>query len=79
MDEISLYLSKETTSQRKYLKDFHKKIELLKLQNNKVDAYKLGMTENYKFWSEMYEDDKLPEENCSRTYIRIGKEYQADI
>ena len=79
MDEISLYISKDTIDQRKYLKEFFKKLELLKSQNNKVDAYKLGMTENYNFWSEMYEDDKLPKKMPSRTYIKIGKEYQADI
>ena len=37
------------------------------------------MQENPKFWSELYEDDPLPEEKCPRKYIRVGKQYQVNI
>ena len=79
MDEISLYLSKETIEKRKYLQDFFIRMEILKLNNKKIDAYKIGMEEDHNFWSELYEDDPLPEEKCSRKYVKIGKEYQANI
>lgn len=79
MNEISLYLSKETIEKRKYLQDFFIRMEILKLNNKKIDVYKIGMQEDPKFWRELYEDDYLPEEKCSRKYINIGKEYQANI
>ena len=79
MDEISLYLSKETIEKRKYLTDFFNRMGILKLNNKKIDVYKIGMQEDPKFWSELYEDDPLPEEKCPRKYIRIGKKYQANI
>ena len=79
MDEISLYLSKETNEKRKYLQDFFIRMEILKLNNKKIDVYKIGMDEDPKFWSELYEDDPLPEEKCPHKYIKIGKEYQANI
>ena len=79
MDSISLYLSIETIEKRKYLIDFFNKIENLKLNNQKVDAYKIGMEEDPKFWSELYEDDILPEEKCKRKYIRIGEQFQVNI
>jgi hypothetical protein len=37
------------------------------------------MKEDPKFWSELYEDDKLPEEKCNRKCVNIGKEYQTNI
>ena len=61
MDDISLFLSKETVEKRKYLKDFFKKIELSKklnknTTNKKVSAYTIGMAEDRKVWEELYED-----------------------
>lgn len=79
MDSISLYLSIETIEKRQYLIDFFNRIDNLKLNNKKVNAYKIGMEEDSKFWSELYEDYNLPEEKCKRKYIRIGKEFQATI
>jgi len=54
-------------------------MEILKLNNKKIDLYKIGMEEDPKFWSELYEDYPLQEEKCSRKYVKIGKEYQANI
>ena len=79
MDEISLFLSKETIEKRNYLRKFFEKIEKMKLDNKKIDAYKIGMAEDSKFWGELYEDDFLPEEKCIRKYVRIGSEYQVNV
>ena len=79
MDDISLYISKETKEQREYLIDFYNRIDSMKSDGIKVDAYKIGMKENPNFWGELYEDDKLPEEKCKRKFIRIGQEYQINI
>ena len=79
MDEITLYLSKETMEKRKYLQDFFIRMEILKLNNKKINVYKIGMEEDPKFWCELYEDYPLQEEKCSRKHIKIGKEYQANI
>ena len=79
MDEITLYLSKETIEKRKYLQDFFIRMEILKLNNKKIDVYKIGMQEDPNFWSELYEDYPLQEEKYSRKHIKIGKEYQANI
>lgn len=78
-DDISLYISKETIEKREYLIDFYNRIDIMKSNGIKVDAYKIGMNETPKFWSELYEDDKLPEEKCIRVKPRIGKEYQINI
>ena len=37
------------------------------------------MAEDRKFWGELYEDYKLPEEKCPRKHIRIGSEYQVKL
>ena len=37
------------------------------------------MEEDPKFWSELYEDDNLPEEKCNRKHIRIGEQFQVNI
>ena len=79
MDDISLFLSIETIEKRQYLIDFFKRIEILKQKNKYIDAYKIGMVEDQKFWSELYDDDKLPEEKCNIKCVNIGKEYQVDI
>jgi hypothetical protein len=79
MDDISLYISKDTIEKKKYLTDFFKRIEVLKVGNKHIDAYKIGMNEEPKFWSELYDDYPLPEEKCDRKYIRVGAEYQAKI
>lgn len=79
MDDISVYISIETIEKRQYIIDFFKRIEILKQKNKYVNVYRIGMEEDQKFWSELYEDDKLPEEKCKRKYINIGEEYQADI
>ena len=46
MDEITFYLSKETIEKRKYLQDFFIRMEILKLNNKKIDVYKIGMEED---------------------------------
>ncbi len=79
MDELTFYLSKETIEKRKYLQDFFIRMEILKLNNKKIDVYKIGMKEDPKFWSELYEDYPLPEKKCSRKYINIGNKYQVSI
>ena len=63
MDEISLFLSEETIEKGIILESSLKKIEKMKLDNKKIDAYKIGMAEDSKFWGELYEDDFLPEKN----------------
>ena len=60
MDEISLFLSKETIEKGIILESSLKKIEKMKLDNKKIDAYKIGMAEDSKFWGELYEDDFYP-------------------
>ena len=79
MDEIMLYISKETKEKREYLRNFCNRIESMKSEGVKVDVYKLGMSEEPNFWREMYEDYKLPEEKCDRKFIKIGKEHQTEI
>ena len=79
MDDISLYISKETKEKRAYLINFHNEIECMKSNGIIVDAYKIGMNDNPYFWGELYEDDKLPEEKCKRKFVRIGQEYQINI
>lgn len=79
MDDISLFISLETTEKRKYLIEFFKRVKALKKENQIVDVYQLGMKEQPNFWRELYEDDPLPEEKCPRKYIRIGPEFQVDI
>ena len=79
MDDISLFISLETTEKRKYLIDFFKKVRFLKKKNKNVDVYHLGMKDNPNFWAELYENDPLPEEKCPRKYIRVGPEFQVDI
>ena len=79
MDEIKLYLSLETKEKRKYLKNFYKKVKDIKLLGEKVDVYNMGLNDDYKFWNELYEVYKLPEEICKRNYIRIGEEYQINL
>lgn len=79
MDDISLFISLETTEKRKYLLDFFKRVKTLKKENNNIDVYQLGMKEEPNFWGELYEDDPLPEEKCHRKYIRVGPEFQVDI
>ena len=79
MDDISLYISKETKDKREYLINFSDRIESMKSEGIKIDAYKIGMKEDPNFWIEMYENDKLPEEKCNRKFIRIGKDYQINI
>ena len=32
----------------------------------------MGLNNNFKFWNEIYEDYKLPEEKCKKN-IRIGQ------
>ena len=79
MDDISLFISLETTEKRKYLNEFFKKVNVLKKENQNIDVYQLGMKENPNFWAELYEDDPLPEEKCPQKYIRVGPEFQVDI
>ena len=49
MNSIALYISKDTIEKRKYLIDFHNKLEKEKLQNKKIDVYNLSLNDNYKF------------------------------
>ena len=79
MDDISLFISLETTEKRKYLIDFFKRVRTLKKENNNIDVYQLGMQEHPNFWGELYEDDPLPEEKCPRKYILVEPEFQVDI
>ena len=79
MDDISVYISKETVKNRKYLINFFERIKELKKKNKIVDVYGIGIKENFNFWSEIYEDNKLLEENCDRKHVRIGPEYQIDL
>lgn len=73
------YLNNLKIEKRKYLQDFFIRMEILKLNNKKIDVYKIGMEEDPKFWCELYEDYPLQEEKCSRKYVKIGKECQVDI
>ena len=79
MNDISLFLSKDTVAKRKYLFDFFNRVSLSKLNGIRVNVYKMGMLEDSKFWSELYEDYPLPEEKCQPKNIRIGNQYQANI
>ena len=73
------YLNNLKIKKRKYLQDFFIRMEILKLNNKKIDVYKISMEEDPKFWCELYEDYPLQEEKCSRKYVKIGKECQVDI
>ena len=79
MNDIALFICKETKEQREYLTNFFKRMENLKNNGSIIDVYKIGMKENPKFWSELYDDYTLPEEKCKRKYIRLGPEYQVKI
>tara|TARA_B100000674_G_scaffold466711_1_gene450952 strand:+ start:215 stop:457 length:243 start_codon:yes stop_codon:yes gene_type:complete len=79
MNSIALYISKDTIEKRKYLIDFHNKLEKEKLQNKKIDVYNLSLNDNYKFWNDIYDDYKLEEDKCNKKIPRIGIQYQVSI
>ena len=73
MDDMSLYISKETKEYREYLIDFYNRIDSMKSDGIKVDAYKIGMNEKPNFWGNYMRMKSYRKKNVKENLLELVK------